>query len=176
MKKQLSLALVALLTLSIFVGCGSKDDAAKTPEASNEQTQTTETPSTEVKTADLKLKDGTYHVEGSADEKGWIPTTDVVIENGKITAVTFDDIDAAGAFKSQAVANGEYDMTVNGAKASWTDEIADFAAAIVNGNVDVYNITLDDSGKTDAVSSCTITVAPYVELVKSALEQAKIQS
>ena len=176
MKKQLSLALIALLTLSILAGCDSKDDSAKESDTKNEQIQSVEVPDTEIKTENLKLKDGTYHAKGSADEKGWIPTTDVVIEAGIITAVTFDDIDASGAFKSQAVANGEYDMTINGAQASWTDEIAAFAEAIINGNIDVYTLTLDDSGKTDAVSGCTITVTPYVELVKSALEQAKIQS
>lgn len=176
MKKQLSLALIALLTLSILAGCNSKDDSTKESDTKNEQVQSVETPSAEIKTENLKLKDGTYHAKGSADEKGWIPTTDVVIEGGRITTVTFDDIDASGAFKSQAVANGEYDMTANGAKASWTDEIATFAEAIVSGNIDVYNLVLDDNGKTDAVSGCTITVTPYVELVKSALEQAKIQS
>ena len=181
MKKQLSLALVAVLALNILTGCSSKNDSAQSLEDSKSQTQSEELQSeesqnSEIKTADLKLKDGTYHAKGSADEKGWIPTTNVFIENGMIAAITFDDINDSGSFKSQVVANGEYDMTVNGAQASWTDQMAAFADAIVNEEIDVFNLTLDQSGKTDAVSGCTITVSPYVELVKNALEQAKIQS
>ncbi|MGL5258182.1 MAG: FMN-binding protein [Proteocatella sp.] len=179
MRKKLSLILVTMFILTSAVGCADKD--AQASEAPAEQTQTEQTQKEAAqdqttKAENLKLKDGTYHAEGSADEKGWTPTADVVIENNKITAITFDDVDASGMFKSKAVADGNYDMTVNGAKASWTDEIALFAAAIVDGSIDVNNVNLDTEGKTDAVSGCTISVSPYVELVKSALEQAKIQS
>lgn len=179
MRKKLTLILVTMLILTSIVGCNDKDDKAS--EAPPEQTQTEQAQKEAAqdqapKTENIKLKDGTYHAEGSADEKGWIPTADVVIENNKITAITFDDVDASGMFKSQAVADGNYDMTVNGAKASWTDEIALFAAAIVDGTIDINHLTLDTEGKTDAVSGCTISVSPYVELVKSAIEQAKIQS
>lgn len=184
MRKKLTLILITMLMLTSIVGCNDKDEQtaeappeqAQTDQSQTEQAQTEAAQDQTPKAENIKLTDGTYHAEGSTDEKGWIPTADVVIENNRITAITFDDIDASGMFKSQAVAEGNYDMTINGAKASWTDEIALFAAAIVDGTIDVNNITLDTDGKTDAVSGCTISVSPYVELVKSALEQAKIQS
>lgn len=163
MKKLLTLSLIALMTMASFVGCSPKaEEPADTPEPAT--TQGAATP----------LKDGSYSVEGIADDKGWIPTADVVIENGMFTAITFDGKDASGMLKSEAVANGEYDMMSNGALASWTDEMAVFSQAIVDGSIDINQITFDEEGKTDAVSSCTITVQPYAELLKTAMDQAKI--
>lgn len=174
MKKKLSLILISMVLTTSLFGCGSNNAESTEADAPKENTQSEEVQKETPNLATLKLKDGAYHAEGSADDKGWTPTTDVIIENGKITAITFDDFDASGMFKSQAVADGNYDMIVNGAKASWTDEIATLAEAIVNQTIDIYNISLTPEGKTDAVSGCTITVAPYIELVKSAVEQAKI--
>lgn len=174
MKKKLSLILISMVLTTSLFGCGSNNAESTESDAAKENTQSEDVQKETPNLATLKLKDGAYHAEGSADDKGWTPTTDVIIENGKITAITFDDFDASGMFKSQAVADGNYDMIVNGAKASWTDEIATLAEAIVNQTIDIYNISLTPEGKTDAVSGCTITVAPYIELVKSAVEQAKI--
>jgi len=163
MKKLLTLSLIALMTMASFVGCSPKaEEPADTPEPA--ATQGAATP----------LKDGSYSVEGIADDKGWIPTADVVIENGMFTAITFDAKDASGMLKSEAVANGEYDMMSNGAMASWTDEMAVFSQAIVDGSIDMTTINFNEEGKTDVVSGCTVTVQPYVELVKTTMEQARM--
>lgn len=159
MKKLLTLSMVALVAMTAFVGCSSK----------TEEAPATETPVTD---SAATLKDGTFSVEGTADDKGWVPTAEVVISDGAITAITFDAKDQTGALKSEAVASGTYDMLQAGAQGSWTDEMAAFATAIIDGTVDVNTMTFSDDGKTDAVSGCTITVQPYAELVKSALEQA----
>ncbi|MGB5823687.1 MAG: FMN-binding protein [Proteocatella sp.] len=162
MKKLLTVSLIALMTMASFAGCSPKEEApADTPPAATED-------------AAAPLTDGSYSVEGTADDQGWIPMADVVIENGSIAAITFDAKDVSGMLKSEAVANGEYDMMSNGALASWTDEMAVFSQAIIDGSVDITTIVFDEEGKTDAVSGCTITVQPYVELVKTALEQAKM--
>lgn len=163
MKKLLSLSLVALLSMTLFVGCSSKEETT-----TEEPTTSVEEPTTEEAT----LVDGTYNVEGSADSQGWVATAEVVIAGGEITAITFDATDAAGGTKSEAVANGSYDMSVAGAQDSWTGEMATFADAIIAGSVDLETIAFDADGKSDAVSGVTITVQPYVELVKAALEQA----
>lgn len=163
MKKLLSLSLVALLSMTLFVGCSSKEETT-----TEEPTTSVEEPATEEAT----LVDGTYNVEGSADSQGWVATAEVVIAGGEITAITFDATDAAGGTKSEAVANGSYDMSVAGAQDSWTGEMATFADAIIAGSVDLETIAFDADGKSDAVSGVTITVQPYVELVKAALEQA----
>lgn len=163
MKKLLSLSLVALLSMTLFVGCSSKEETT-----TEEPTTSVEEPATEEAT----LVDGTYNVEGSADSQGWVATAEVVIAGGEITAITFDATDAAGGTKSEAVANGSYDMSVAGAQDSWTGEMATFADAIIAGSVDLETIAFDADGKSDAVSGVTVTVQPYVELVKAALEQA----
>lgn len=163
MKKLLSLSLVALLSMTLFVGCSSKEETT-----TEEPTTSVEEPATEEAT----LVDGTYNVEGSADSQGWVATAEIVIAGGEITAITFDATDAAGGTKSEAVANGSYDMSVAGAQDSWTGEMATFADAIIAGSVDLETIAFDADGKSDAVSGVTITVQPYVELVKAALEQA----
>lgn len=164
MKKLLSLSLVALLSMTLFVGCSSKEETT-----TEEPTTSVEEPATEEAAA---LVDGTYSVEGSADSQGWVATAEVVIAGGEITAITFDATDAAGGTKSEAVANGSYDMSVAGAQDSWTGEMATFADAIIAGSVDLDTIAFDAEGKSDAVSGVTVTVQPYVELVKAALEQA----
>lgn len=163
MKKLLSLSLVALLSMTLFVGCSSKEETT-----TEEPTTSVEEPATEEAT----LVDGTYNVEGSADSQGWVATAEIVIAGGEITAITFDATDAAGGTKSEAVANGSYDMSVAGAQDSWTGEMATFADAIIAGSVDLETIAFDADGKSDAVSGVTVTVQPYVELVKAALEQA----
>lgn len=160
MKKLLTVSLIALMSVASFAGCSPKEEVPSDAPASTEEAAT--------------LTDGSYSVEGTADDKGWTPTADVVIENGMLAAITFDAKDADGMFKSEAVANGEYDIIAAGAVASWTDEMDVFANAILDGSIDIMTLTYDAEGKTDAVSGCTVTVEPYVELVKTALEQAKM--
>lgn len=169
MKKLLTLSLVALMSITIFTGCSSKEETS----SDAKEVPAVQAPE-KIQDTSALLKDGSYSVEGTANDKGWIPTADVIIQDGVITAITFDDKDASGALKSEAVANGEYDMTPNGAQASWTDEIATFSKAIIEGKVDVNAMTFDEKGKTDAVSGCTITIEPYAQLVKTALSQARM--
>ncbi len=84
MKKLLSLVLVAILTLSLAVGC-----APKTEQAANTDTTSA-------------YKDGTYTAKGTADERGWVPEITVTVKDGKITEVKYDE--AAGMKKSQDTA------------------------------------------------------------------------
>lgn len=72
MKKVLSIAMVAILALSVFVGCGKS-----------------------------AYKDGTYKAQYSAaDEHGWTEYVEVTVKDGKVTACTADALNAAGEKKS----------------------------------------------------------------------------
>lgn len=65
-KSLLSLIAVATLAVTLFAGCGKKEETAK-------------------------IKDGTYKSEASDfDDKGWKPFVEVEYKDGKISSAKFD--------------------------------------------------------------------------------------
>lgn len=75
MKKLLSLALVAVLALTVFVGCGGNKS---------------------------EYKDGKYRVEAEDFSKtGWKEFVEIEIKDGKIENLDFDAINKDGLIKTQ---------------------------------------------------------------------------
>lgn len=81
MKKILSLAVSAVLAVSVLAGCSS---------------------ATSSKTSGKEYKDGTYKATYDyMDGKGWKPQVEIVVKGKKIDKVTFDYVNAKGDLKSK---------------------------------------------------------------------------
>lgn len=93
---------------------------------------------------------------------------EIVYDNGKPVNLTIDMIQADGTSKRTASEEGTYDM---GGELAWHEQMDELQKFIVANNFDLTKVTVSDAdGHTDAVSGVSISVAPYVELVKKALD------
>ena len=75
-RRILSLLAVAALATTIFVGCGSKEEAKETG-----------------------LKDGTYEATGEKDDKGNTASIKIEVKDGKIATVKYDEVAEDGTSK-----------------------------------------------------------------------------
>ena len=89
----------------------------------------------------------------------------VTIENGKITAVTWDE-DQNGEWKSDLSEQGKYVM-----KPIWKTQAESMCAYVVE-NQSTEGLNLTDAGKTDAVAGVSISVNTFVDLVNEAIAEA----
>lgn len=185
MKKFISMA-IALTMVFTLAACGGKEEApveeAPVAEAPADEEPVTEEPVTEEPAAEEPaaeepaaeeegaFKDGTYSAQGEFDQyTGFATTVEVVVEGGAITAVNIDGVNAEGGTKTEAVAAGSYDM---GGAVSWTDQakaIADYVVA----NQGTEGVTVDADGKTDAITSVSISVNDILAVTDEAIAQAK---
>lgn len=151
MKKIIALLAVSVLLIGSLAACGSKDDSSDS----------------------ASYKDGTFTAEGKADDKGWIPTAEIVIKDGKITEV---DLNAnnkdGGKTKKEKVAAGEYPMVAQGkAQAEWDVQIGVFEKAIIKEQA-IPEYEFKD-GVADGVSGASIASQAYLEVAQKALDKAK---
>ena len=123
---------------------------------------------------DSKVSSGTYakgtytYEDGEFDESGYKDQVSVTIEDGVITQVSWDCVDADGNTKSQLCMDGEYIMTEDGLR--WYEQ-AEAVADYVIQNQSVNGLT-DESGYTDAVASVSINLSGFVTGVEECLKQA----
>lgn len=73
-KRVISLLAVAALATTVFVGCGSKDEATE-----------------------AGLKDGTYSAKSEADERGYVSSIEIEVKDGKIATVKYDEVGEKGS-------------------------------------------------------------------------------
>ena len=167
--KKYLLTLMAVATVSsfVFVGCGN----SKSNNTSNTNNATQQTDnSTEDTDAEGAYTDGSYTATASEAENGYTYEVTMTVEGGNITAINWDANDADGNSKKEAAKNGSYDMHNEGGL-NWADQ-SDAISQYVIDNQSLDSLTLDDSGKTDAVSGVTISVSSFVELLQDCITQA----
>lgn len=116
------------------------------------------------------LADGTYEAkEAQADDNGFVGQVNMTVADGKITEVAWDYITEDGTRKSVMSENGEYTMTEDGP--TWKEQAEALAAALVeNQSLNVF--TMDEQGKTDAVSGVSISIGGFVSLAEDCMMQA----
>ncbi|MFA7573240.1 MAG: FMN-binding protein [Lutispora sp.] len=144
MKKLLSLALIVVLVVAMTVACAPKTEPAAAPPAANE----------------AAYKDGTYTAKGDTDERGWTPEITVVVKDGKVSEVKYDEV--RGLYKSE---DAEYHKAFKDAKN--VDIVAvykQFGEALV---------AAQDSEKVAAVSGATGSFTNFKELTAEAIAKAK---
>ncbi len=112
----------------------------------------------------VSLKDGTYTVKSTEEDKENYNYATVTIVDGKITSVVWDEI-TGGASKAELSANGQYVM-----KPVWKTQSESLGAYVVENQT--TDGIMNDSGYTDVVSGVSIYVGGFVDLTNQAIEQA----
>lgn len=119
-------------------------------------------------------KDGAFHAEQTefSAQSGWKDTVDLTVVNGNIVAVNWSGVHKDGGDTKKASSiSGAYGMVAKGsAKAEWHVQAADMEKFLLD-NQDIKYVTLSDpAGYTDAVSSVSMNVSPFIQLVTEALK------
>lgn len=169
MKKLASVLLVVLLVISLFAGCGGKDNNPKSGDNNN-----TNTPSGDGKT--ITYKDGTYTAEQKdfAENSGWKANVTIEVQDGKIVKADWNGTHKEGGKdKKTSSKEGEYGMVEKGNASSEWHEQAEKAEAYLIETQDPSKIDLESDGSTDAIAGVTIKVKEFFELAQEALEKAK---
>lgn len=141
MKKRRSLAILTAFILLFTVGCSNK--------AANEATA-----------GPIALKDGTYTASGNTDEQGWTPELSITVGEGKITAVTYDEIAAVRKSLSAEYQRTFRENTKNELPALYTQ---------MQENL----IKSQDPAQIDSVAGVTEAVENLKALAQTALAEAK---
>ena len=158
MKKHLALLMTLLLAATALAGCGAKQ--AETPAPAPAATEA------------AAWADGIYYAQGDSydAESGWKSTVLLEVKGGKILSANWNGIsNKMGLDKKTASQTGKYPMVeVGGAKAPWHDQAAEMEKFLLEKQ-DPKAITVNAEGKTDAVSSVTISVGDFATLADKAL-------
>ena len=116
------------------------------------------------------VEDGSYSWQDSQEDgNGFYNRIDVTVENGRITELVWDAVDAEGTGKRKLSAEGQYDMTESGPK--WHEQ-ADALAQYVIEHQSTSDL-LNESGTSDAVASVSIHAGGFVDCLKKCLLAAK---
>lgn len=119
------------------------------------------------------LIDGTYVVEANEPSNGFLDVLTLIVEDGKITSLEYDAINENGEGKNYLSSIGEYTMTES--NPNW-EEQASLLAKYVIENQSTKELTMDDEGKTDAVSGVSINISAFVNLTDDALQKATTEN
>ena len=115
-------------------------------------------------TSAAALNDGVYKAQTEADDKGNYAFVSVTVEGGKITAVTWDEMNNGG-LKSELSLAGKYVM-----KPVWATQAANVGKYVVD-NQGTAGL-LNEKGYTDVVSGVSINVAGFAALADQAIAEA----
>lgn len=122
-----------------------------------------------------KYKDGVYYAEDAEFAKsGWKETTEVTIENGEITKISWDAIYKDNSIpirKKQYSKSGLYGMLAGGAANEWCDQAFIAEQFVLENGIDA--LTFDGDGYTDVVSGCTVHVNAFAALFRECMKQAE---
>lgn len=161
MKKIKSLVALVLGTSLLFVGgCGSTTTSA--PAASDSDKG--------------QYKDGVYYAEEDGYSKNWKYTTTLTVENGKITKANWNGVNLNGGKDKDTLSkDGEYGLKAKGgAQGEWHEEAEKAEAYLVEKQDPTKIEYTDDEGHTDAITGATISVKPFFELAKKALDNGPV--
>lgn len=158
MKKHLALLMTLLLAASVLAGCGAKQAETPAPAPTPDET--------------AAWADGMYYAQDDTydAESGWKSTVLLEVKDGKIVSANWNGIsNKLGLDKKTASQTGKYPMVEKGgAKAPWHDQAAEMEKFLIEKQ-DPKAITVNAEGKTDAVSSVTISVGDFATLADKAL-------
>ncbi|MBE6798219.1 MAG: FMN-binding protein [Ruminococcaceae bacterium] len=156
-KRIISVVLIAVAVVMSLAGCGKKkNNSSGAGDAGS-----------------VKYKDGEYLASSPTyDDQGFMATVKVIVKDGQVASIDCDALAKEGDSKKVQSENGNYSMKPAGAKYEWYEQIAFFEQHVKEKGVESVNIK--DDQKTDTVTGCTIKVKEYVDLIKEALNRAKM--
>ncbi|HHY41268.1 MAG TPA: FMN-binding protein [Thermoanaerobacterales bacterium] len=158
MRKLPIVVLVALLIITLVAGCGGKKQQEQTPPDQSSQQQPAE--------EQVSYDDGVYFAQkADFDDHGWKAMATVIVKDGKITEVFYDEINEEDTLKS-------FDP--------------EYAANMKNKSgttpLDAYNkleqdlIAKQNPEQVDAVTGATHSSDTFKELVKEALSGSPVEA
>lgn len=162
MKKAslLFLALLVVLPLLFFTGCGKSKSEVSAPVA------------TTVAAVSGQYSDGVYFaMEDDFDANGWKSTMTIVVQGGKIVDVDWNGVSPSATLDKKSYDQaGKYNMKrFANAQAEWYEQAQRVEDHIVKTQ-DVTSIKYkDNDGHTDAISGVSITVKEAYTLAQKAL-------
>lgn len=117
-----------------------------------------------------QIGDGSYTwTDSQADDNGFFSQIQVTVEDGRITALVWDAVNAEGDGKRSLSAAGQYNMTEDGPK--WHEQ-ADALAQYVMANQSEEGLLSSDGYASDAVSSVSIYSGGFLGSLKQCLFEA----
>lgn len=118
---------------------------------------------------DAPLTDGTFVANGEPDSNGFTDEVTLTVENGKIVKVNWDAVMEDGTKKSVMSETGQYTMTEDGL--TWKAQSEALAAALIeNQSLSFFHVNAE--GKTDVVSSVSISIGGFINLAEKCLMES----
>lgn len=115
------------------------------------------------------LRDGTYEARAEEYSGGFLDFVVMTVSRGRVTALTWDAVDEDGNSKRILADKGEYAMTEDGL--SWSEQ-ADALAEEILRRQSLEFLAPDTAGKIDGIAGVSISVTPFIDLVRKCLIQA----
>lgn len=119
------------------------------------------------------LRDGIYEARGEEYSGGFLDFVVMTVSRGRVTELTWDAVDEAGNSKRILTDNGEYVMTEDGL--TWSQQ-ADALAEEILRRQSLEFLAPDPAGKIDGIAGVSISVTPFLDLVRQCLRQAGVVS
>ncbi|WP_339819804.1 FMN-binding protein [Paenibacillus sp. FSL R7-0216] len=179
--KKASIILSSALLLGVLAGCGSNNDAnnANTAEPANNAAATNETNagSNNAAAEQGKYQDGVYFAKGEVDaESGWQSYVTLTVSGGKITEAKWNGLsEKAPVDKVTYSKEGKYGMKAGGASSEWHEQ-AEKVEQFLMEKQDPKAVTLNDEGKTDAISGVSVHVSEFFNLADQALAAGPVEA
>ncbi|MBA9088353.1 major membrane immunogen (membrane-anchored lipoprotein) [Fontibacillus solani] len=176
--KKASIILSSALLLGLLAGCGSSNEGNTADKANNTPaTENSTNTGTNAPAEQGKYQDGVYFAQGEADAKtGWQAFVTLTVSGGKITEAKWNATNAnVGVDKVTYSKEGKYGMKAGGAQSEWHEQ-AEKAEAYLIEKQDPKDITLNDEGKTDAITGVSVHVNEFFTLADQALTAGPVQA
>lgn len=178
MKKTAMILSTLALLMGLLAGCGGGNSTSEPSATATAQTEATPTPATGATGGDAvegAYADGVYYAEGEfAEKSGWKEVVALKVEGGKIVNVNWNGLNKNGGLDKKASSEaGKYGMVAGGAASEWHVQAADMEKYLLDKQ-SLDEVAVKDDGKTDAVSSVSIGVGGFVELVSKALDAGPV--
>lgn len=135
MKKFLAFAIVLTLILTMTVACTTEES----PDSAG-------------------FEDGTHTAQGDLDDHGWQPEIEIIVENGEITSVDFEEYSERGELKSEDEEYSDSMEDVSGVRP------ADAYEQLENDLIDSQDVD-----QVDLVSGATSSSETFKDLANEAL-------
>lgn len=156
MKQNLAgFILMAVLSLAFTAASGPLYQALRGPITENKP--------------EFALKDGQYSYESEFDSKGFSNHIKLTVENGIITACSWDSVGEDGMGKQQLSMDGLYIMTEDGP--TWKAQSEALASYVIEYQT-VSRLADENGYAKDAIASVSINVSGFVNGINECLKQA----
>ncbi len=113
---------------------------------------------------DMDYEDGTYYEETDYDDRGWKSTLEVVVKNGNIDSVNYEEVNEKGEIKSEDEEYGETMKQTTGISPKEAYE-----------KLEKSLLKTQNFEKVDTVSGATYSSENFIKLLKKSLKEKNLE-